>query len=564
MTKKNKPVESGDPIWQKGVSSGYDPKSGKYRSHTGPYIKREKALEDMYPNEVYGAVVKGNFAPLSAAAERLENKIAGFDIKSADRDWFADTQSSIRPIPASILARMKLAEYYAGSEGDVFQTIEIPMEIGLRFDPEQDIQCKDRGAEKALREFYSDIEGIDLYKVLYDTWLSVAIYGQAFPLIIIPRIDDSPDGAFDRSRKPAVICLNPKTVWVGRVYSMSKWDAAITEEDVQKWDTNLIEKVIPPMMYVALVMRDNEMLQMGRIPINPEYMYPVRDKALPWERYAYPHLSRAFRSISTRQILEEMIRATIEGYKNQLWIFKVGSDTHPASPEKIKRLTANLNALNNERTGSLIFTHDLMVEQHTPKPLDQLLANEAWMSLTYHMFTQIGINPYFISGIRQRGSSSGGMDVDVQILVERVKFQHKQLQRLERRIRKNWAEWDGASEKVRLSIMSATVGIGKIDLGAAEVIKNRLQPLAQMGFLSNQTVIESSNFNYELELARKKSEQSDAELFAPKATFAQQTVNPQTPETETQTAPQGRPQEGTKNADQDVEVEAAESGPFCL
>jgi hypothetical protein len=563
-----KPVESSDPVWVKGVQSGYDHKSGKYRSYQGPFVKRQKALEETSPEEVYGAISKGNFTPLSNAAEALENRIAGFDIKRADVDWFNDTKQTIRAIPASILARMKLAEHYAATEGDVFQCLSIPIDVGLRFEPENDVQCADKVAQRDLRDFYGEgADGIDLYQAFSEASLCTAIYGQAFPLQIFPRKGDDPEGAFDTSRSPAVMFLNPKTVWVGRVYSMSQWDMAVTPEDATKWTEELIQKSVPPMMYSALIMRDNEMLQMGKIPLNPEYSFPVRDKALSWERYAYPMLSRALRSISTRQVLEEMIRSTIEGYKNQLWAFLVGEKENPASPQKIKRLTEKLNSLNNERTGMLIWTHDLQIQQHTPKPLDQLLANEAWVNLTFHMFTQIGINPYFISGIKQGRSTSADLQVDVDILVERMKFWHKQLRRLERNIRKHWCEWSGVTkEATKDKIMRADVHLGTIDLNATERIKNRIQPLCQMGYLSNQTAIESAGYNYELELERKKAEQKDAELFQPKATFAQQTVNPGSPEKETKTAPQGRPKKGTRNADQDteMEVEAANSGNFRL
>jgi len=563
-----KPVEKTDPLWLKGTQSGFDPKSGKYRSFNGPFVKREKALEETSLEDVYGAIVKGNFTPLSDAAEKLENAIAGFDIKRADKDWFQNTQQTIRAIPASILARMKIAEHYASTEGDVFQCLTIPIDVGLRFEPENDVQCSDKGAQRALRDFYGEgPDAIDLYTLLSEVSLCTAIYGQAFPIQIFPRKGDNPEGTFDTSRSPAVLCLNPKTVWVGRVYSMSQWDYAIKPEDVEKWNDNLIEKSIPPMMYVALVMRDNEMLQMGKIPLNPEYIFPVRDKALSWERYAYPLLSRAIRSISTRQVLEEMIRATIEGYKNQLWVYKLGDKENPASPQKVKRLSEKLNALNNERTGQLIWTYDLTVEQHTPKPLDQLLANEAWTNLTFHMFTQIGINPYFISGIKQGRSSTSDIQVDVDILVERVKSWHKQLKRLEYNIRRHWAEWSGVSDQVKEKIMKATVNMGTIDLNAAERIQKRIQPMCQMGYLSNQTALESAGYNYELELERKKGEKKDAELFQPKATFSQTTVNPNTPESKTDNAPQGRPNEGVKNADQKVPqevIKAAESGTFRL
>jgi len=564
---RHRPIDPSDPRWVKGQQSGYDPKSGKYRSWKGPYTKRENALEDLNPEYVYGAVSRGDLSPLSHAAEKLEIAISGFDIKRAQENWFTDAKENIRAIPSSILARMRLAEHFAATEGDVFQCLAIPIDVGLRFDPENDVQCSDKGLQRQLRDFYGEgATGIDLHSLFQEVSLCTSIYGNAFPIQIFPRKGDDPNAQFDHKRSPAVVCLNPKTVWVGRAYSVSQWDMALTQEGTAAWTEEMLKRTIPPMMYVSLVTSDNEMMQQGHIPLNPEYVFPVRDKAMSWERYALPLLSRALRSISTRQVLEEMVRATIEGYKNQLWIFKVGDPQNPASPNKIKRLIEKLDALNVERTGQLVWTYDLVVEQHTPKPLDQLIANEAWVNLTFHMFTQIGINPYFISGIKQGRSGTSEVGVDVEILVERIKAWHKQLRRLEYNIRRHWTEYEGMTEKDAAQVMAATVHLGAIDLNASERIKQRIQPLAQMGYLSNQTVVEGAGYSYALELERKKAEKRDAELFQPKATFAQQTVNPGTPETETKTAPQGRPTDGTRNADQGnkPEVQSADAAvPFA-
>ena len=80
-------------------------------------------------------------------------------------------------------------------------------------------------------------------------------------------------------------------------------------------------------------------------------------------------------------------------------------------------------------------------------------------------------------------------------------------------------------------------------------IRDELMPYIQAGLLSDQTSLEKAGYDYDVELARKRAEEPNRELFGPKATYAQTTVKPETDEKEAQTAPQGRPAAGTQNAD---------------
>ena len=566
---KNKNAHN-DPAWVSGVSAGYDSNSGKYRSANGPFTTRFKALDSLAktdPNALYGSIVQGDFTPISRSAEKLEVLIAGmtYDDMSKNLDWkWYNKSSEAQPVPSSILAQMNLAEFYCASEGDVFQTIELPIDVGLRFDPERNIQCKDKGIERGLREFYSQ-EGIDLYQNLYYIWLTTAIYGNCFPLEIWPRKGDDIKASFNRDETPAIFHLSPKNVWVGKMLVYGRYDMAMTPGDVDNWTKDLIDQNIPRMMYVSLARKPNEMINQGHMPLNPEYCMPVRAKSVPWQRYAQPPLSRAFRAISTRQVLEEMIRSTIEGYKNQLWAFLLGDSDHPPTPFEITHLTNLLAGFNTERTGILVFRNSpLKIEQHAPKTLDQVLGNEAWQSLTFHIMRQIGANPRLISG--EVSSRGGGRDVevDIRILTERIKFWHRQMTRWERNVRMHWAEWSGIKKDSELKkVAEAQVDFGHIDL-VVETIQQRLQPLFQMGLLSRRTPLEESGYSYETELQRKKDEDKDRELFATPATFKQETVNPNAQEKQVGNSPEGKPAEGTNNPDQEKKPNVKASWPDSL
>lgn len=548
--------QDGDPLFIPGSVSGYDKKSGKFRSANGPFTTRAKALDEWSktdPKSVYGEMVKVDFAPISRAAERLETLIVGmtYDQMSRSLDWKWYTKSAeAQPVPSSILAQMNLAEFYCASEGDVFQTIELPIDVGLRFDPERDVQCKNKGIERDLREFYST-EGIDLYQNLYWIWLTTAIYGQCFPLEVWPRKGNEITAAFNKDEMPMIYHLSPKNVWVGKMLMYGRYDMAMTPGDVQLWTEQLIDQNIPPMMYVSLARKPNESIQQGHVPLNPEYCMPIRAKSMPWQRYAQPPISRAFRAISTRQVLEEMIRSTIEGYKNQLWAFLLGDEDHPPSVLNMTTLKSQLNSFNAERTGMLVYWNaPLKIEQHAPKTLDQVLGNDAWQSLTFHIMRQLGTNPRLISGEVSTRGGGRDVEVDIRILTERIKFWHRQMIRWERNLRMHWAAWSGANPK---DVASAQVDFGHLDL-VVETIQQRLQPLFQMGLLSHRTPLEEAGYSYETELQRKKEESRDSELFSPPPTF-NQTASPfgGGPK-ETANAPEGKPAAGTKNPDQKVKA----------
>jgi hypothetical protein len=424
---------------------------------------------------------------------------------------------------------MRLAELYARTEGDVFQIIEAPLDLSLK---EVEIECPDPSMQSELEEIYDADEGIDIEEHLYQIWLASAVYGQSFPL----EAYDS-DGVLQW-----VVHLNPKYMNVG--IGPSGYSLGLTNSE-RRWTQKAIESQIPPMAYSSFGTGWNELAIRGDdIPIRHEFCRPVRDKVHAWERYAMPSMSRAFRAINTRRIMEEMLRATMEGYRNQLWVFRVGSPERPPSVNHIQALRGQLTTMSGERTGTLVWWNaPLEVDVYAPATFDEMSGIEAWSGLTQEIFRRMGVHLRVVSGEGSTGQMGGGdAELDIRILMERNKFRRRQVMKWEYHLRMNIGRNQFKGEASAMKALRETnVRIARSTLEIEREVKEVLMPVYQAGLLSSSTMLSASGVSsYEVELQKKKEEEKDVELFGPKPTYAQETVNPDSPEKKSAVGQDGR------------------------
>ena len=512
------------PKFVSGIQAGYNEASGKWHSADGRFASREDILRNPEPPRLPGrVVVTRGMTPLSDMAERLEYIIGGLDVRR-----LRAAEQATDPMPAAILAMMRLAEFYCRTEGDVFQIIELPLDIALK---PLEIQSADPGFQRELEELYSELH-IDMYQQLYYIWLCSSIYGQAFPYEVWGS----------RPEDTKVLLLPPKNVEVGRSFSIGGSLGIRPPGAKRRWTEELMMTAFPAIVYNKNVTDWNEAVANGRnLPIKPGECVPVREKSLPFQRYAIPPLSRASRALSTRRIFEEMRRATVEGHKNQLWFFKYGDAENIPLPEEIAFLADEVEGLYGERTGVLIWDGRLEVQVIAPQAPDALMANETYMGLTLDIYGKLGVNPRIARGASVRGESTSGIEWDIGILIERLKFKMNQMMRWERQFRNKLASRMGP--KAVEANKNTTVKFGKIDLEVQREIRERLLPAYQAGPLSVRTFLEEGGWDYMVEVERKKEESESKELFMPPASFSQVVARPDgTVEKEVQqTAQPGRP-----------------------
>lgn len=491
-------------------------------------MTRQDAASSVWDDDFGGLTAMGRIAtPYSNAAEHLEAIISGYSSREEMLKSFAADQRGNKigqPIPASILSAMKLAEYFCEVEGDLWQTIEIPADIGL-----QGLQIEGTNAD-TFKQLYDEME---MSQAIEDIWLTTEIYGNAFPYTI-----------WDET--PQIVTFDPKYVQVGEQpfasYSITGDLVAGLEQNLRTHRDEAVYKELTESLFPNV---NEKSFAAGLIPLPADRIRHIRARGVRFWRYTLPPLARIFRTISTRQVLEEMIRATIEGMRNQLWVFKLGDVEHQPRPGEITALRNVVNASSGQRTGALVWSGNLVVEQHAPK-VDAALANDKWQMLTRHIFRQRGIAPSVVSGEYDKSGGGSQSDLDVQLVVMRVERQRENILRYLRWFNAEYMKHQGKSATAQKELPTLRYERPAIEL--SDLIKNRLMPLVTAGLLSDTTALSESGHAYDVELGNKKKEKVNAEMFAPKPSFAQMTVNPNTPEKQANTdATRGRTPDAQAN-----------------
>lgn len=531
---------SGDaPEFKLHQQAGYDKNQGRYRDVNGARISKASFLQ---AKQSYDVGLHSISAPnsVSAQLERLEDVIGGNGILDKGRvfDAFSKKPSKAWPIPNDILAAMRLAEYFYRTEGDIAHALTIPREIV--FANEFEIQSPNKEIKKDFDELY-DQDQLDIFQLMKDMYDSESVYGNVHPLLLPSGNNDSPLGG--------VTLLNPKYVYVGTPIAFdavgtygqnnepvdpekfASTSFGLLSQTEKAWDEASLRNEVHPMAYNAFGPQWNEQVTRGLwIDLNPKYLKPIQINKQRWERYAVPMMSRAFRSITNRKMFEELRRSTAEGYKSQLMIFNVGDVKTPGSIEEMSIYNGLLNSLAPERTGMLLARGNLKADIVHIDALDKLMATETWKELTLAIFRNLGISMEFIAGESpNQRNAAGEADINVQMFIERLSFKQKIFARWERWFRLTMAEMlHPGDAKYMADMRKTTLHFQKPMLEMASNMKNYLLPLFSIGAMSIQTMHEKSQLNHDVEVANRKRESSSGEdeLFMPRTTFVQQTVNP--------------------------------------
>jgi len=441
------------------------------------------------------------------------------------------------PIPSSILAQMKLSEYFFQCEGDVAETILIPRDLGMT-----DLILK--GGDKRVREdleFLYRARHLDIETVLADLWMMLEIYGNAFPFEL-----------WDGTIPHQIVPLDPKQVMVGKS-SVGTTQYFANPSISDGFQEALSDYQNIPMSWQSggQGLSPNErMFPGGYFRIPGEMMIHIKSREVPSiYRYGHPPLSRVFRTLTTRQAIEEMIRAAVEGNRNQLWTFLLGDADHLPTDAEVIALKQELQRTSGERTGYLVWYGNLTVNTHTPN-FDNMIGNEKWKELTLHMLRQRGFSMRVLSGEVANGTVDRS-NMDIKILLKRIESMQRHLLRWLQSINEKYVERNIESPRVRNKILRnmPQLGFSPISLEVEDLIRNRLQPLMMAGKISIKTYLEEAGYNYDQELENKKKEQKDLEIWTPAPIYNQTVSKPGAANDKKETAvnPEGAPKEVTRD-----------------
>jgi hypothetical protein len=420
-----------------------------------------------------------DYAPESAAMQKLEHWFGSAQsgikldlmattgqnmgqnlMTAAANEYKRDTEtgaaSSSLYVDPIILAMMRLSEYYFATEGDIFTAMTVPLEVGYQ---DFDFVSGDKGAIRACRSYLED--QLRLHEVLEGLYLDEVVYGQGYP---IKQGGEVPD---------AIILPNPKHVAVSHPRGLGTPTMAYAPQDSQAvvdvlaeqpdflfsptYTNQWNEKDVPLVQSVPFKVGSIEQISLPKFQHNP---------------YAQPWLSRASRAIDSRRYLEEMARATIEGVRNQLWVFTVDN---PVRGE-ITALRSQIAAGRSARTGMLVWRGGLNVQMFVPGTIDNLLANETAWAYTMQVYRQLGITVRVVSGENPNRGSSADAETDVKVFLNRINYSRGKNERWMQRLVN--AFYGNAKGKVPV------VKLKDVELAVAQRLKDRLLPLLQYGLAS--------------------------------------------------------------------------------
>jgi len=399
-------------------------------------------------------------------------------------------QQTIDPV---ILTLMQLSEFYMLSEGDIWQALVlVPLEVGFQ---DYDFPTGDKGAIREAREFLD--EQLDMHTRLEEIWMATNTYGNSYPLEI---------RSGKRGRLESIVVPNSKHIAIAPQIGVGGRSFFYTPP------TESLGAVIeadPSFIYNTGGSAWNEpMVEILGVEINPDHITHFHVPKLPNHIYGIPPIARAIRAVDSRRYLEEMTRATIEGVRNQFWLFKL---ENPRSGEP-QALAAQIAGTRSARTGFLVWSSNLTVEQFIPKSIDDLLANETYRRFTLDVYRRIGISIRMVSGESPDDTSRGDSNVDVDVFLSRTQYARAPYQRYLQRIAD---EALGGSGKV-------TIRMADVEMQVAKRIKEKLVPLLNYGIPSVRTTFTMAGFDADQEMEQhRQDDKFRKEFVRPYSGFGQ-------------------------------------------
>ena len=463
-------------VWNKEQDGFYIDASSKGVTPSTVHVRKVEAL-------LSGLDENKLMAALTAPEEKVEDD----DSLISEED--KSKAASVERMPSNIRAMMRLAEAYDLLEGDVHEIMNVPIDVGLT---DITVDCSDNEVKKVYEDLFT---ALNIQEMVEYNWLYCSSHGQSFPLQI-----------WDDNVPQSIMHLDPKKINIGNPLGFGTRSMNLEDEELKR---QLAGQKDPMIVFSSFGQEWNDFTIYGNnIPLNTECVSHLHVRKWPHTRYAIPPIARAYRSITTRQRLEEMVLATIEGVKNQLWLFT----KERFARGEAEALNSVLSETRGDHLGYLIWP-DLEVRQFVPGSIDQLLAPEKWFDLTRHIFRQLGISMYVVSGELPGGTRSNP-EIDVRLLMLKVEADRRRQLRWLQDFARKFADRNGIKEVV-------TVGFRLNTFDQEDLIKNTLAPLATFGQISSHTFLRDVGKNYEQELAYKQQELPYRALFSPQPSFAQ-------------------------------------------
>lgn len=490
--------------------------------------EKAREEEELDINQKYGLLVQMDTKPESDSWEVLERFIAsgmlnekavGTPIEVAKAVVLSASKSEPDvPMDSRTLAMYQLSEYLCLVEGDIWQVMSIPAAIGLT---EIIPKHEDEGVQRVYRELF---ELLEMDEFLRELWMTHNAYGNAYPLEF-----------WDGNVPVGLSSLNPKHVVVEPIIDAGRRPLYFAPPGNNR---EALKKNQLFMRTVADGFNEQGASSKG-YKLKARDCYHIHGDKFAHQLYAIPPLVRAQRSISTRMMLEEMVRATIEGVKNQIILWTLENP----GPKELGLLNRKLKENRAARVGHLAWRKGLEANQIIPGSVDELLGNDTWIRLTLDIMRKLGFALRIISGEVASVGQANDFEVDVQLFIDRLRVPRGRMLRWLRRYCNRFAEAQGIKEPPTLMMKDITLEV-------QQAIKNRLVPMMNYGLPSVETALELAGLDPKTEIPKLEKEADGIrKKIRPYSGFAQDVVNPDGSTKKTTESPQspGRPSGGGKS-----------------
>jgi len=237
------------------------------------------------------------------------------------------------------------------------------------------------------------------------------------------------------------------------------------------------------------------------LKLNPEVSAHFKFRGQDYQRYAIPPMANCFDWIQRKKKLMEADMAVIDGIINMIYLFKIGTDQHPADGQKGKNEVTRLKNLiaNPSRTCTLVWNHRLNVEVISPDA-DALLDTEKYQICNDNIREGLGFE-------FKNTLSRGRRDIDklVKIFCEVIIADRRDIITF---FEKNL--YEKIAEENSLPV-SASIKPNRIGLATDDLLKAFVGLFYDRGLPSKRTTMEIMGLDYEEEKELKKSEKKDTE-----------------------------------------------------
>jgi len=345
-----------------------------------------------------------------------------------------------------------------------------------------------------------------IYNVAQEIALEWFTSGNAFPYA--RWTNETVNGR--QVKLPMLITLiNPTSIKIpsgpiafGQEVLYLKYDSELLDKIRQDGRSNpesaLIKQAVPRSILNSL--KKNK-LGFDGVRLNPKYVTHIKRRSKSYQAWGIPYLSRCFSAVSILEKLRELDESITTGLLNLITIFKIGTEEHPATRDRLKKFASLIR--NPKATTTLVWAHDVSVEQVGPDGKILAFKNK-YEDAKQDVLIALGV-PQSLMSMDQKGDAW----VSIMSLVERLSNWRKIVALWLVKIMNQIADYNGF-EDVDLSVKW-----DRMNLTKESEVKNLIMAFYDRGLISTHTALKESGYNFDHELTNKKKEQKQAEYFMP-------------------------------------------------